>query len=74
MFDVHRLETKVSCQIAHLPSTAVDMMRHWNCFGVSLCILYWIWFGQFDSVFSPVVMFGYALVAALLLIAFVFSA
>ena len=49
MFDVHRLETKVSCQIAHLPSPAVDMMRHWNCFGVSLCILYWIWVGQFDS-------------------------
>ena len=49
MFDVHRLEPKVSCQIAHLPSPAVDMMRHWNCFGVSLCILYWIWVGQFDS-------------------------
>ena len=55
MFDVHKIETKVPCQIAHLPSTAVDMMRPWNCFGMSLCILYWTWFGPFDSVFSPVV-------------------
>ena len=74
MFDVHKIETKVPCQIAHLPSTAVDMMRPWNCFGMSLCILYWTWFGQFDSVFSPVVMFGHALVAAVSVITFVFSA
>ena len=60
------------CQIAHLPSTAVDMMRLLNCFGVSLCILYWTWFGQFDSVFSPGVMFGHALAAAISVITFVF--
>ena len=59
---------------SHLPSTAVDMMRLLNCFGVSLCILYWTWFGQFDSVFSPVVMFGHALAAAVSVITFVFSA
>ena len=77
--DVHRTETKVPCQIAHLPSTAVDMMRLLNCFGVFMCILYWTWFGQFDSVLSPVVMFGHALVAAVSVaavsvITFVFSA
>ena len=74
MFDVHRIETKVPCQIARLPSTAVDMMRLLNCFGVSLCILYSTWFGQFDSVFSLVVMFGHAVVAAVSRITFVLPA
>ena len=74
MFDVHRIETKVPCQIAHLPSTAVDMMRLLNCFGVSLCILFSTWFGQFDSVFSLVVMFGHAVVVAVSRITLVLSA
>ena len=65
---------KIPRQVAHLPRTAVDMMRLLNCFGVSLCILYWTWFGQFDSVFSPGVMFGHALAAAVSVITFVFSA
>ena len=47
---------KIPRQVAHLPRTAVDMMRLLNCFGVSLCILYWTWFGRFDSVFSAVIM------------------